>query len=227
MSNKKEIPVIFIEGGIGSGKSTLVKELHIYCTNNNLKILTVQEPVDSWVNIKNSDGINIIQAFYADQHKHSFSFQMLAYISRLQKLQESYFKALNEGYDFIVCERSLYTDKNVFCKMLYNEGKIDEYGYQIYNKWFEYFQSFLTNFHFVYLKTDYNICFQRINKRNRNGEENIPLEYLKINNTYHDNWLDNGDNILFLDGNEDLKTNPEILRIHIMKIIHYLNEISL
>ena len=227
MSNKKEIPVIFIEGGIGSGKSTLVKELQIYCTNNNLKILTVQEPVDSWVNIKNSDGINIIEAFYTDQHKHSFSFQMLAYISRLQLLQESYFKALKEDYDFIVCERSLYTDKNVFCKMLYDEGKIDEYGYQIYNKWFEYFQSFLTNFHFVYLKTDYNICFERVNKRNRNGEENITLEYLKKNNSYHDNWLNNIDNILFLDGDEDLKTNPEILRIHIMKIIHYLNEISL
>ena len=54
MSNKKDIPVIFIEGGIGSGKSTLVKELEFYCTNNNLKILTVQEPVDSWINIKNS-----------------------------------------------------------------------------------------------------------------------------------------------------------------------------
>ena len=227
MSTQKEIPVIFIEGGIGSGKSTLVKELQLYCNNNNLKILTVQEPVDSWVNIKNNEGINIIEAFYADQHKHSFSFQMLAYISRLQLLQESYFKALKENYDFIVCERSLYTDKNVFCKMLYDEGKIDEYGYQIYNKWFEYFQSFLTNFHFVYLKTDYTICFERVNKRNRNGEENIPLEYLEKNNSYHDNWLNSIDNILFLDGNEDLKTNPEILRIHIMKIIHYLNEISL
>ena len=30
---------IFIEGGIGSGKSTLVKELQTYCTNNNLKMV--------------------------------------------------------------------------------------------------------------------------------------------------------------------------------------------
>ena len=140
---------------------------------------------------------------------------MLAYISRLQKLQESYFKAIKEDYDFIVCERSLYTDKNVFCKMLYDEGKIDDYGYQIYNKWFEYFQSFLTNFHFVYLKTDYNICFERVNKRNRNVEENIPLDYLEKNNDYHDKWLNEKKNVLFLNGNEDLLSL--ILRIHIIK----------
>ena len=109
--------------------------------------------------------------------------------------------------------------------MLYDEGKIDDYGYQIYNKWFEYFQSFLTNFHFIYLKTDYNICFERVNTRNRNGEENIPLDYLEKNNDYHDKWLNEKKNVLFLNGNEDLKTNPEILRIHIMKIIHYLNEL--
>lgn len=227
MAFEKEIPVIFIEGGIGSGKSTLVTELETYCKDNNLKILTVQEPVDEWSNIKSKDGINVIEAFYADQYKHGFSFQMLAYISRLHKLKEAYTKAITEKYDFIVCERSLYTDKNVFCKMLYNEGKIDDYGFQIYNKWFEYFQSFLKNFHFVYLKTDYNVCFQRVCKRNRNGEDNIPIEYLEKNNYYHDIWLNKNDNVLFLDGNTDLNSNPEILRIHIMKIIHYLNEISL
>ena len=34
--------------------------------------------------------------------------------------------AKKENYDLLICERSLHTDKNVFCKMLYDEGKIDD-----------------------------------------------------------------------------------------------------
>jgi deoxyadenosine/deoxycytidine kinase len=206
------LPIVFVEGGIGCGKSTLVKHLQSYCEKNAKTYLTIQEPVDIWMTIQDkTTGKNMIEAFYQDQHKHGFEFQMMAYISRLQRLQEACKEALEKQCDFIICERSLYTDRNVFCKMLYDEGKINTYGYQIYNKWFEHFQSFLGDMKFVYLQTNYEVCLQRIKKRCRDGEENIPSEYLKKNNEYHDAWLMNQDDVLILNGNQDYDEKEGLL----------------
>lgn len=220
----KQIPLVFVEGGIGCGKSTLVKHIQGYCERNNLRFLTIQEPVDLWNHIKDKNETTIIEAFYNDQEKHAFTFQMMAYISRLQRLQESFETAKKENYDLLICERSLHTDKNVFCKMLYDEEKIDEFGYQIYNKWFDHFQSFIQTSMFVYLKADYNICYERVQKRQREGETSISKEYLKKNNDYHDKWLLNHDNVMILDGNQDCTQNPILLESHCMKIIHHIQD---
>ena len=142
----QNVPILFVEGGIGCGKSTLVKKIQEHCSEKNLNIVTIQEPVDIWLGIKDDKtGKNMIEAFYEDQKKYSFEFQMMAYISRLQRLQETMANSLDEDYDLIICERSLQTDKNVFCKMLYDEDKITSYGFQIYNKWFDYFQNYMHN----------------------------------------------------------------------------------
>ena len=216
--------IVFIEGGIGCGKSTLVEHMKKYCETNELKYLTIQEPVDIWTTIKNDDGKSIIEAFYEDQFKYGFYFQIMAYITRLKRLQEAFETARNEEYDLIICERSLYTDKNVFCKMLYDEGKIDEYGFQIYNKWFEHFQSFLKDANFIYLKTDFKVCFERVNKRQRIGETSITEEYLRKNNEYHDNWLLHEKNVMILDGNQDCEKNPKLLNLYCKQILDSINK---
>lgn len=216
MSNS--VPIVFIEGGIGCGKSTLVRHMQSYCEDNSFKYLTIQEPVDIWMSIKNDNGTNIIEAFYGDQSKYSFMFQMMAYISRLERLQKACEDAIG-NYDLIICERSLHTDKYVFCKMLFDEGKIDTFGYQIYNKWFEHFQTFLKTYRFVYLKTDFEVCAKRVKKRQRAGETEISEDYLKQNNEYHDRWLLNHDNVLLLDGNKDNEINPELLDNYCKQII--------
>lgn len=203
---ENNIPIVFIEGCIGCGKSTLVKHMQDYCKKEKLRILTIQEPVDTWNNIKDEKNKTIIQAFYENQNSHAFQFQMMAYISRLTCLENAIEEA-KEKYDIIICERSLHTDKNVFCKMLYDEGKIDTYGYQIYNMWFDHFHSFVKNYKFVYLKTDYDVCFERVKKRNRIGEDNITSEYLKKNNDYHNTWFLNCKNVMILDGNKDYSDN--------------------
>ena len=216
MSNS--VPIIFIEGGIGCGKSTLVRHMQKYCEKHSFKYLTIQEPVDIWTTIKNDEGTNIIEAFYSDQIKYSFMFQMMAYISRLERLQNAYEDAIGK-YDLIICERSLHTDKNVFCKMLFDEGKIDLFGYQIYNKWFEHFQNFLKTYRFVYLKTNFEVCAKRVKKRQRAGETEISEEYLKQNNEYHDRWLLNHNNVLLLDGNQDNEKVPNLLDKYCKQII--------
>ena len=220
------IPLIFIEGGIGCGKSTLVRHMQCYCEKNNLKFLTIQEPVDVWSTIKNKDGKTMIESFYEDQTKHAFAFQMMAYISRLQRLQEACENAKG-NYDLIICERSLDTDKHVFCKMLYDEGKIDTYGFQIYNKWFEHFQSFAEHKKFVYLKTDYMKCAQRVQKRQRPGESEISIDYLKMNNEYHDQWLLQQQDVIILDGNQDCTNIPNLLDTFCKQIIDQVSQLEL
>ena len=129
--------IFSIEGNIGSGKSTLVKELQKNMPNIlGKQIIYVQEPVDEWSKIKDSNGETILEKFYANQHKYAFSFQMMAYISRLALLRKIVRSNPNA---IIITERSVFTDREVFAKMLYDEGKIEEINYQIYLKWFNEF----------------------------------------------------------------------------------------
>lgn len=129
--------IFSIEGNIGSGKSTLVKELKKSIPNIlDKKVVYVQEPVNEWSKIKDKKGETILEKFYANQHKYAFSFQMMAYISRLALLRN----IVRENPDaIIITERSVFTDREVFAKMLYDEGKIEEVDYQIYLKWFDEF----------------------------------------------------------------------------------------
>ena len=194
--------MLSIEGNIGSGKSTLLGALKKTKKWSNKKIIFVREPVDEWEKIKDKNGITILEKFYEDQKKYSFSFQMMAYISRLKLLKE----AVETNPDaVIISERSLFTDKLVFAKMLFDTNKMEDINYLIYLKWFE---TFSENFHLnkiIYIKTDPEICFSRINKRCRQGESNIPLDYLKECDKYHDEMMKtlNIEKII-LDGNVDI-----------------------
>ena len=173
--------IISIEGNIGSGKSTLVRNLQNHLNNKKADVIFLQEPVDVWNTIKDENG-TILEQFYKDQEKYGFSFQMMAYISRLSILRN----AIRENpKSVIVTERSLYTDKYVFAKMLYDNKKINDINFQIYLKWFDDFIRDLPVHEFIYLKTDPEKCFERIKKRARPGEE-IELNYLKSCNDYHD-----------------------------------------
>lgn len=210
--------IISIEGNIGSGKSTLVSDLQLYFKNKGItndKVVFLQEPVDIWNTIRDDEG-TIIEHFYKDQDKYSFPFQMMAYISRLAKIREAikkYPKAI------IITERSLYTDKYVFAKMLYDNNKIDEVSYQIYLKWFNHFIEDLPKHEFIYIKTKPEKCLERINKRNRSGET-IELEYLDNCDKYHDKMLTSHEcySNLVLDGNIDMGDSHGEFNIHINSI---------
>jgi len=210
--------IISIEGNIGSGKSTLVKDLQKYFTNKGIqndKVIFLQEPVDIWNTIRDEEG-TVIEHFYKDQEKYGFSFQMMAYISRLAILRDTIKKYPNT---IIISERSLFTDKYVFAKMLYDNNKINEISYQIYLKWFDEFIKDLPKHEFIYIKTSAEKCEERIKKRNRSGE-NIALDYLYNCNSYHDRMLSSHDCYaeLVLDGNIDMNSSHGQYNIHINSI---------
>jgi len=242
----QSIQIISIEGNIGSGKSTLLANLKKHFSNkdgnttsdNSINnIIFLKEPVDEWANIKDENGVTILEKFYADQYKYSFSFQMMAYISRLKLLRDTIRDIQRSNSDpnqntnthyTIITERSLYTDKMVFAKMLYDNGKIEHVNYQIYLNWFNTFAEEFPVNKIVYVKADPDICYERISKRNREGESNIPVDYLKSCNKYHDNMLDKSSpdcvchEQLVLDGNNDIYEDESILHHWISSIEAFL-----
>lgn len=243
--------IVSIEGNIGSGKSTLLEKLRAHYSNNS-HVIFLREPVDDWEKIKDKEGNTMLKKFYADQEKYSFAFQMMAYISRLKILRDvvNNVKTIQENlikqrqldmfinYDekenyfevpkyVIITERSLYTDKHVFAKMLHDQGKIEDVCYQIYLNWFEEFAKDFPINYSVYVKTDPEKCYERIHKRARDGEEVIPLSYLDNCHTYHEEFLDENKGLktdkLILDGNVDIYENEKIVEEWLAKINEFIS----
>lgn len=232
--------IVSVEGNIGSGKSTLLANLKKEF-NNNPYIIFLKEPVDEWCKITDENGTTILEKFYADQEKYSFSFQMMAYISRLKLLRDTInslningihnaLEKIQEGKEtyqhlkenipkyIIITERSLFTDKMVFAKMLYDSGKIEHVNYQIYLSWFNTFAEEFPIDQIIYVKAEPSICHERIEKRHRDGEGNIPIEYLQSCSEYHEKMLDKSSNDcvckeqLILNGNHNIYENENILK---------------
>jgi len=224
--------IISIEGNIGVGKSTFVNILK----NNIDDCEVVDEPVEMWKKIVDENGKNILQLFYDDSKRWGYSFQNVACISRMIKIEE----AIKESSKKIIfLDRSLGTDRHIFEKMLYDSGVITEIEHQMYNMWCDFYYKHVrnqTNNVVIYLKSSPSVCAERILKRGREEEKNITLEYLTSLDTYHNNWLlkDTTDsNIIIIDCDSDfendMKKQKEMIAIineKIYQIAHKNNSIE-
>jgi deoxyadenosine/deoxycytidine kinase len=200
MDNTDRSAIYCVEGNIGSGKSTLIDTLQKRGINDisHRPIVYLQEPVPIWEKIVSDDGKNMIELFYANQEKYAFSFQMMAYISRLSMLQDTIQQCPNS---IIICERSLLTDYFVFAKMLHACGKMSLEEFTIYKKWFFHFIKDIHIAGIIYIYTQPETAHGRCNSRGREGEK-IDLEYLRDCHEAHDEWINNTEiPVLKLDGN--------------------------
>lgn len=218
--------IISIDGNIGSGKSTLLKNLKEFYKDNK-KIIFLKEPVDEWNEIKDENGITILEKFYSDKKKYAFPFQMMAYISRYKILNEE----LEKNKDCIlITERSIYTDKLVFARMLYETKDIDEISYKIYNQWFDTLSKNLKIDKLVYVDTKSEICQERIIKRNREGENEISIDYLNKCEIYHQFMVNKKcddcicHNQLILDGSLDIYEDENNKNKMIEQVDDFINK---
>ena len=223
------VKFISIEGDIGSGKSTLVKELQT-ALGENKEFMFIQEPVDEWELICDDEGNSMLQKFYADQGRWAFAFQMMAYISRLAILREAAAKADLLGVKYIVSERCVDTDRNVFAQMLYDEGKLDTAEFAIYKRWYDVFLKDIPVHARIYIETTPEICNERVIKRARAGET-IPLGYLRKCHQYHESWVSEqeskGINVLRLNGNRDIFTDVEVMARWLSRIEDFLGDVDI
>jgi len=152
----------------------------------------------------------MLTLYYNNPTKYAFSFQMMAYISRLSDIK----KAIIENPDsIIISERCLDTDRYVFAKMLYDSNNLEDVEYQIYLKWFDHFSDIVKMEKTIYLKTDPYICFERIAQRNRDGESNISLEYLSSCHNYHEAMINKirlDNNILIINSNNNINEDNNL-----------------
>ena len=225
MGDTKNVRIISIEGNIGSGKSTFLKNLQEhYSKESNDNVIFVDEPVDEWNDICDNENETILSKFYKDSEKYSFPFQMMAFITRYNKLKKAmeYAKQIIDKNPIIITERSLYTDKYVFAKMLYDEETMGQMEYFIYNKWFSNYSMNIDKI--VDVKTSVENCSKRITSRNREGEDKIEENYLKNLDIYHNTWINGCEDKLVIDGDVNFINNKNIQDSYIKSISDFITQ---
>lgn len=177
--------IIFIEGNIAVGKSTILKALAAAKTT--LNIQCIFEPVDTWQNLKDSNGKNLLDLFYSDMKRYAYSFQSYAFLSRARM-----FDTIDMNADIIFVERSVFADKEIFATNCYKQGIMTEIEWLLYNDWFTWMiPKCIPNLpsSIMYLQCPPELCKERLNTRNRTEEASVSLEYLQTIHDRHEEWL--------------------------------------
>jgi deoxycitidine kinase/deoxyguanosine kinase len=179
--------IVSVEGNIGAGKSTLIEELQQEYMDDR-RFLFLLEPVIQWEKVKDKNGKNMLQKYYDNPIKYAFAFQIMAFQTRLQLLKDA-LEYIDDEVTTIIMERSLDADYHIFAKMLFAEGLMEDVEFQIY---LQMATDALKEYGvdgMIWLDTDYEECFKRIESRSREGEDKISLPYLRKCHEYHVEWL--------------------------------------
>lgn len=175
--------VISIDGNIGAGKSTLLERIR----EAHPEWHALTEPVSSWTSYVDESGTNLLEHFYADRKRWSYTFQNCALLTRIRTLS----KALDGMPQDAVCltERTVLTDRYVFADMLRQSGDLNKLEWDLYCGWFDEYAKRLSIRGVIYVTTSAQTSKQRIRVRNRAGEDKIEQEYLDALQEQHERWL--------------------------------------
>jgi len=181
--------ILSLDGNIGAGKSTLLGHIRNYLHD----IHVVDEPVGQWTELHNKDGKNLLELFYEDKKRWSYTFQNCALLTRLKNIQDAIAKldTTVKGRQVILTERSMLTDKHVFAEMLRDSGDLNAIEWELYNNWFHTFGKTYPIHGIIYLSTSSKTSKDRIQIRNRQGEDRIELDYLNALEAQHEKWIAN------------------------------------
>lgn len=170
-----------VEGNIGVGKSTFLRLI-----KERLEVQVVYEPIARWQDVGGTG--NLFEKFYTDTARWAYSFQSYAFITRILE-QEMCSKTA--GSLVQILERSVFSDRYCFAKNCYELGVMSLLEWQMYQDWF----SWLVENHlqkpagFIYLMCEPEVSYERLKKRNRSEEVGVSLEYLRLLDTKHKQWL--------------------------------------
>lgn len=186
---------ISIEGNIASGKSTLIEKIaQKYQTN----VQIFPEPVERWTNF---NGKNLLELLYGDPKKWSFSFQIFVLLTAFQNF------TTENLCEYRIFERSLQSCRFCFAEILRNANVLDSTDFEIFCAWYEELSKMsCTKIDYIlYLRTNPEICFDRMQKRSRIEEEIVSLDYLNNLHNQHESWLEKSKNnvpVFVIDGNQ-------------------------
>jgi deoxyadenosine kinase len=157
---------IGIAGMIGAGKSTLADAL-----GKHLGIDVYYEPVQD---------NEYLADFYRDTARYAFATQIYLLNRRFQQHQEIIWRGRSAIQD-----RTIYED-SVFARTLVDIGLMDERDYRTYQDLFQHMSNFMCKPNLiVYLDVSPERSMERIQRRNRDVETPITLDYLRaLYNSY-------------------------------------------
>jgi len=214
MSEPKVPTVLVVEGLIGAGKSTLIRDVLLKELSQKQRVQVIREPVDEWVQS------GLLQRFYGDKQRWGYSFQTKAFHDRIMEarkiMAERAVLPVDEQADVILMERSPISDQ-IFMRTLYADGNVDDLEFSMYNDWCQLW-SLLLPFKinlFVYVRTDLEDCMRRLKMRSRDGEAGISAEYQAHLLREHDAAfnrpvLPDGTRCLVVDGSPDYRADAEL-----------------
>lgn len=193
------VTYVFVEGNIGAGKTTLLKQLE----RSDLKCRVVYEPLDTWLNATDANGVNILDHFYRDPKKYAYVFQSYAFLSRFQLLAAEK-KLSRDSCEFVFIERSAMSDREVFASNCRETGLFSDMEWTMYTKWFDTLLAMHpppANAVHLYLRCDPEVAFQRQRTRNREEERELTLEYMQGIHACHERWLASNNRAVIVDVN--------------------------
>jgi deoxyadenosine/deoxycytidine kinase len=157
-------PIIWVEGIIASGKTTLAKLLA-----ERLGFRLLEEPVET---------NPYLGAFYKEPAKYAFGLQLFMLHTRYAMKQEAAFAAARGAVTGIVLDRSIAGDR-VFAKHHMESGNIDPLDFECYEYCYQMMaRSILPPTVIIYLNVQPETAYRRMKKRARKEEDEVPLEYL-------------------------------------------------
>jgi len=162
---------IAISGNIGCGKTTLSEKLAKHY---------------GWTALYESVDHNpYLRDFYQDMHRWAFHLQIYFLNSRFKQINE-----IQSSPRTTVQDRTIYEDAYIFAANLYKSGHITERDYQSYLDIFHSMINFVKPPDLlIYLKADIPKLVHQIEKRGRDFEYAIRLDYLKNLNEHYEKWI--------------------------------------
>jgi Deoxynucleoside kinases len=175
MAKKKQIKHIAVAGNIGAGKTTLTNILAKHFSWS-----------PHYEDVENNPYLN---DFYNDMPRWSFNLQIYFLNSRIKQLVE-----IQKGNQIVIQDRTVYEDAYIFAPNLHEMGLMSKRDFENYKNFFETLKQLVNPPDLlIYLKASVPTLVGQIQKRGREYEENIRLDYLKRLNDYYNNWLDKYD----------------------------------
>jgi deoxyadenosine/deoxycytidine kinase len=189
---------IAIVGNIGAGKTTLTELLA-----KNYGWDPLYEAVDN---------NPYLEDFYSDMKRWSFNLQIYFLNTRYRQIID-----IQKGGHDLIQDRTIYEDAYIFAENLHDMGLMTTRDYQNYQAIFDNITEFIKPPDLlIYLRASVPTLVNNIQRRGREYESGIRLDYLSKLNDKYNKWI-NGyklgklliidkDNIDFANNTEDLAT---------------------
>ena len=162
---------IAIAGNIGSGKTTLTKML-----SKHYGWIPRFEPVEH---------NPYLDDFYADMPRWSFNLQVYFLNKRFKEVVE-----ISKSQDVIIQDRTIFEDARIFAPNLHEMGMMSDRDFQNYSDLFDLMMSLVELPDLmIYIRSSIPNIVSQIQKRGRDYEKSIRIDYLQGLNKRYEEWI--------------------------------------